>query len=194
LLNKIVAGVQPSDVGGRLVMNLRAILVAGAAAAIAGTALAGTSSSHVMDVALPDGSVAHVEYVGNVPPKVTVAPVTVTRDAWMSGLPSFAGFDRMFEQMDRQMRQIEQMARQPTGTSGTAPGMNVASYGNLPAGADSVSVVSVSNGASSCTRTTEVVSQGPGKLPKITTNVSGNCGAESQPAPGAAPGRPIDHT
>jgi hypothetical protein len=179
-------------------MKLRATVVAGAAAAIAGTALAATSNSHVMNVSLPDGSVAHVEYVGNVPPKVTVAPALLARDAWMSGLPSFAGFDRMFEQMDRQMREIEQMARQPIATPGmvrgTAPGMNVASYGNLPAGADSVSVVSVSNGASRCTRTTEVVSQGPGKPPKVTTNVSGNCGAESQSAPGAAPGKPIDHT
>jgi hypothetical protein len=179
-------------------MKLRAILVAGAAAAIAATALAATSNSHVMNVPLADGSVARVEYVGNVPPKVTVAPAPLTRDAWMGGLPSFAGFDRMFEQMDRQMRQIEQMARQPIGTSSivpsVGPGMNVASYGNLPAGADSVSVVSVSNGASSCTRTTEAVSQGPGKPPKVTTKVSGNCGAAAQPAPGVAPGKPIDHT
>ena len=179
-------------------MNLRAILVAGAAAAIAGTALAATSKTHVMNVPLADGSVARVEYAGNVPPKVTVAPAPLPHDAWMSGFPSFAGFDRMFEQMDRQMRQVEQMARQPIGTSSTVggmgPGMNVASYGNLPAGADSVSVVSVSNGASSCTRTTEMVSQGPGKPPKVTTNVSGNCGAAAQPAPGAAQGKPIDHT
>ena len=54
-------------------MKLAAILLAGAAAAIAGTALAATSNSHVMNVSLPDGSVAHVEYVGSVPPKVTVA-------------------------------------------------------------------------------------------------------------------------
>jgi hypothetical protein len=179
-------------------MKLPAILVAGTAAAIAGTALAAAGNSHVMNVSLPDGSVAHVEYVGNVPPKVTVAPAPLAHDAWMSGVPSFAGFDRMFEQMDRQMREIEQMARQPMGTSGVvpgmAPGMNVASYGNLPAGADSVSVVSVSNGASTCTRTTEVVSQGAGKPPKVTTNVSGNCGAQSQPAPSATPGKPIDHT
>lgn len=175
-------------------IELRAFLLAGAAAAIAGTALAATSNSHVMNVSLPDGSVAHVEYVGNVPPKVTVVRAPLSRDAWMTGLPSFAGFDRMFEQMDRQMRQIEQMARQPIGAPGTVPGMNVASYGNLPAGADSVSVVSVSNGGSSCTRTTEVVSQGPGKPPRVTTNVSGNCGAAAQPVPGTAPGKPIDHT
>ena len=171
-------------------IKLPAILLAGAAAALAGTALAATSNSHVMNVSLPDGSVAHVEYVGNVPPKVTVAPAPLARDAWVSGLPSFAGFDRMFDQMDRQMRQIEQMARQPAG----GPVMNIASYGNLPAGADSVSVVTVSNGRSSCTRSTEVVSQGAGKPPKVTTNVSGNCGPAAQPVPQAAPGRPIDHT
>jgi hypothetical protein len=175
-------------------MKLRAILLAGAAAAIAGTALAVTSNNHSMNVALPDGSVARVEYVGNIPPKVTVVPAPLAGDAWMSGLPSFSGFDRMFEQMDRQMRQIEQMARQPVSTQGMAPGMNVASYGNLPAGADSVSVVSVSNGAATCTRTTEVVAQGSGKPPKVTTNVSGNCGAAAQPAPSAAAAKPIDHT
>jgi hypothetical protein len=66
--------------------------------------------------------------------------------------------------------------------------MNVASYGNLPAGANSVSVVTVSNGGASCTRTTEVVSQGAGKPPKVTTKVSGNCGgAAPQPAPHAPP-------
>src|SRR5438445_57873 len=72
--------------------------------------------------------------------------------------------------------------------------LTIGSYGNLPAGADSVSVVTVSNGRSSCTRSTEVVSQGAGKPPKVTTNVSGNCGPAAQPVPQAAPGRPIDHT
>jgi len=172
------------------VKKIPAFLIAGTAVALAGTALAAKPDSHVMNVPLPDGSVARVEYVGDVPPKVTVAPTPFAGDMWMGGMPSFAGFDRMFEQMDRQMRQIEQMARQP----GAVPGMNVASYGNLPAGADSFSVVTVSNGGSSCTRTTEVVSQGAGKPPKVTTKVSGNCGPGAQPAPRAAPGRPIDRT
>jgi hypothetical protein len=176
--------------GGRLVMKLPAIALAAVAAGLAGTALAAGSRTHVMNVSLPDGSVARVEYVGDVAPKVTVAPAPLARDAWMSGLPSFAGFDRMFEQMDRQMQAIQQMARQPSG----APGMNIASYGNLPAGADSVSVVSFSNGGNTCTRATEVVSEGPGKPPKVTRNISGNCGAAAQPAPGAAPGKPIDRT
>ena len=173
---------------------MKLLLLAGGAAAIAGTALAATRDTHVMNVPLPDGSVAHVEYVGNVPPKVTVAPGPGTGGFGMIGLPSPANFDRMFEQMDRQMRAMQQMARQPGGI----PGMNVAAYGNLSAGTNSVTVVSTSNGGVTCTRTTEVVSQGAGKPPKVTTNVSGNCGAAGQAAPSAispaAPGTRIDHT
>ena len=177
-------------------MKLPVIALAGAAA-LAGTALAASPRTHLMNVPLPDGSVAHVEYVGNVAPKVTIAPAEASADddSWIGGAPNFASFDRMFEQMDRQMRQVEQMARQP-GVAGM-PGMNVASYGSLPAGANSVTVVSTSNGGVTCTRTTEVVSEGPGKPPKVTSNVSGNCGAAAQPAPQASPGKtsaPIDHT
>jgi hypothetical protein len=171
-------------------MKLLGLTAAAAAAALAGSALAANRNTHVMNVALPDGSVARVEYIGDVPPRVTVAPARQLGDYWMSGLPSLANFDGLFEQMDRQMRQIEQMARQPI----ASPGLNVASYGNLPAGADSVSVVSMSNGGSICTRTTEIVSQGAGKAPKVTTKVSGNCGDAAQPSPQATPGKPIDHT
>lgn len=175
--------------------KLPLVVLGGIAAALAGTALA-APKTHVMTVPLPDGAVAHVEYVGDVAPKVTVAPAMEPGGFWaMGALPQFGDFNKMMEQIDRQtaamMRQVRQMERQPIG----APGMNVASYGNMPAGANSVSVVTVSNGGSSCTRTTEVVSQGVGKAPKVTTNVSGNCGAEAQPpsAPGKAPA-PLNRT
>jgi hypothetical protein len=105
------------------------------------------------------------------------------RDAWGFQFPSFAGFDRMFEQMQRQsqemIRRAQEMTHRP---AGAAP--YIASYGNLPAGQTSTTVVSVSSGGSTCTRTTEVVSQGLGKAPKVTTNVSGQCGAASQPSAG----------
>jgi hypothetical protein len=169
------------------VIKLPIFLLAGGAAALAGTAIAATNHRHVMNVPLPDGAMARIEYAGNIRPKVTIAPAQQQGDNedW-GGSPSFASFDRMFEQMDRQMHAIQQMARQPAGV----PGMNVASYGNLPVGANSVSVVSFSNGGNTCTRTTEIVSQGAGKPPKVTNSVSGNCGA----APQAAPGRPINRT
>jgi hypothetical protein len=178
----------------RLMKKLPIFIVAGVAAALAGTAIAAAPRTHVINVPLPDGSVARVEYVGDVAPKVTVAPPTAPGGFWATGaMAPFSNFDGMFEKMSRQMGQIEQMARQPVG----APGMNVAAYGNLPAGANSVSVVTVSNGGSSCTRTTQVVSQGAGKPPKVTTNQAGNCAGvaqPAQPAPPSPPPGPLDHT
>lgn len=160
-----------------------------AAAALAGTAIAAAPKSHVMSVPLPDGSVAKVEYVGDIAPKVTIAPRPLADAAapWAMPFPSFAGFDRIIEQMNREtaamMRQAQQAAHRP---GVAAP--YIASYGNLPAGGTSTTVVSVSNGGGTCTRTTEVVSQGPGKPPKVTSNVTGQCGA----APAAvAPAQPV---
>ena len=155
-----------------------------AAAALAGAALAAGPKTHVMNVPLPDGSVARVEYVGDVAPKVTLAPGSVAGAAmpWAMPFPSFAGFDRMIEEMQRQsqamMQQAQQMARQP---AGAAP--YIASYGNLPAGGTSTTVVSVSNGGATCTRTTHVVSQGSGKPPKVTSSVSGQCGSNAAQSP-----------
>ena len=148
------------------------------AAALAGAATAGSRDSHVMNVPLPDGSTARVEYVGDVAPKVTVVPGAVAP----FGLFGRGMFD-MDRRIDAMMRQIDAMSRAPI--AGT-PGMNVAAYGNAPAGSQSVTVVSTSNGAKTCTRTTEVTSQGAGKPPKVVTNVSGDCGNTAPTAPMAA--------
>lgn len=157
--------------------TIRAIALGAAAVALAGAAAAAApSKTHSMDVALPDGAVAHISYVGNVAPKVSIdpRPLGYPQGDWGMPFPSFAGFDRMIQEMQRQsqamIRRAQQMAHQPLGA---AP--YIASYGNLPAGETSTTVVSVSNGGSTCTRTTEVVSQGPGKAPKVTSNVSGQC-------------------
>lgn len=164
------------------------------AAAVAGTAAAATRNSHVMEISLPDGAVAHVEYVGNVAPKVTIEPATAPDGEW-APLPSFAGFDRMIAEMNRQgeamMRQAQQLERQPVGV-GAAP--YVASFGNSPAGMSSTTIVSYSNGSGTCTRTTEAVSQGPDKAPKVSSSVSGNCGAMANPARPAPSSAPISRT
>jgi hypothetical protein len=166
-------------------------LVGTAAAALAGTALAASSDHHAVDVALPDGSVAHIEYRGDVAPKVTIqpmAPAGVAQGWAPIAFPVFPEMDAMFEQMRRQIIEAQRMARQPV----AVPGMNVAAFGNMPAGANSVSVVSVSNGGKTCTRTTEVTSAGAGKPPKVVTNVSGDCGAA--PAVPHSSAEPLDHT
>src|SRR5579864_8560098 len=161
--------------------NASAIVLAGlGAAAIAGAAVAASRDTHTVNVPLPDGSTARVEYVGDVAPKVTVMPAPVS---------PFGLFDRgMFEfqpQIDAMMHQVDAMARMPAARAG-APGMNVAAFGNAPEGSSSVTVVSTSNGSKTCMRTTEVTSQGAGKPPKVVTNVSGDCG----PAPAPAPAKP----
>lgn len=171
--------------------RLPAFVIAGvAAAALAGTAIAAAPKSHVMNVPLPDGSVARVQYVGDVAPSVTVAPPPAdAAGPWAMPFPSFAGFDRMIEQMNRQteamMRQAQQAAHQP---AGAAP--YIASFGSVPAGGTSTTVVSVSNGGGTCTRTTEVVSQGPRKPPKVTSTVSGQCGGGAAAVPSGGPAHP----
>jgi hypothetical protein len=167
------------------VRKLPIVAVGGIAAAlIGGAAIAAAPKTHRMDVPLPDGSVAHVDYVGNVAPKVTIAPPAMADMSapWAMPLPSFAGFDRMIQEMQRQSQEIARQAQAIGQQSPGAPGPNVAAYGNLPAGQTSTTIVSYSNGGSTCTRTTEVVSQGPGKPPKVTTNVSGQC-ASAPPLP-----------
>jgi hypothetical protein len=169
------------------VRMLPALAIGGVAVSLAGSAFAlAAPKTHVMNVNLPDGSIARVEYVGDVAPKVTVAPPRYAGAVGPRAMsfPSFAGFDRMMAEMQRRsdemMRQAQEMSRQPT-TGAAAP--YIASYGNLPAGQSSTTVVSVSNNGVTCTRTTEVVSQGPGKAPKVTSSASGQCDGKTPSGP-----------
>ena len=148
-------------------------------AVIAGAAVAATRDTHILNVPAPDGSTVRVEYVGDVAPKVTVVPGSVNSPF---GLFDRSAFD-IQRQIDAMMRQVDTMAKMPIAG---APGLNVAADGNAPAGAQRVTVVSTSNGAKTCTRTTEVTAQGAGKPPKVVTNVTGDCGM----APKVAPEKP----
>ena len=153
------------------------ILAGLGAVTLTGAAAAASQDTHTLTVPLPDGSTARIDYVGNVAPKVTVNPAPLS-----VGFPGFGYFDRsaldMERQIDAMMRQMKDMTARPL--SGK-PGMNVAAYGNAPAGSSSVTVISTTNGGVTCTRTTEVTSQGPGKAPKVLSNVSGDCGAAAAP-------------
>ena len=114
-----------------------------AAAALAGTAYAAAPKTHVMNVPLPDGSMARVEYVGDVAPKVTIAPRAIadSAGAWAMPFPSFAGFDRMIAEMQRQSREMMRRA-QDMSHHGAGASPYIASYGNLPAGQTSTTIVS----------------------------------------------------
>lgn len=163
--------------------SLRFVLVGLGAASIAGAAVAGGRDTHVMTVPLPDGASARVEYVGKVPPKVTVL-----RGAVEPAFRPFSLFDRsafdMQRQMDSMMRQIQAMAQAPVMG---APGLNVAAYGTPSSPGSSVTVVSTSKGGETCTRVTESRFEGVGKAPKVVTKVSGDCSVAAATAPPEKP-------
>lgn len=159
-----------------------------AAVAIAGTAVAASGDKHVMTVALPDGGAAHIEYYGDVAPKVTIAPGEFAPfgAAWAPmAFPNFGNLDQAIARMNAaqaaMMKQVQQITR---GVGSKMAPIDVVSYGNMPAGANSVSVVSVSNGGATCSRTTEITSRGAGKAPKVVSKISGECapGAEAKPS------------
>ena len=168
-------------------------LLAGIATlAIAGAAVAGVvaDKTHVLTVALPDGSVEHIHYTGNVAPKVVIAPVAQSWDMLSPvalfdggfGVSPFAAFDRIAAVMDRQaddmMRQAALLASQPAGVS-------TAAARNLPAGAVSYSFVSTSSGNGTCNQSVQVTSFGADQQPKVVRQSSGDCSAmaTSSPAP-----------
>jgi hypothetical protein len=158
----------------------RAIVLAGLGAVmLTGAAAAASRDTHTLNVSLPDGSIAKIEYVGKIAPKVSVTPAPIH-----SVFAPFGMFDRSMFDMDRQidamMRQVNEMTAHATAG---APGLNVAAYGNMPAGTESVTIVTTSNGTQTCTRRTEVTSQGAGKPPKVLTKVSGDCAGGAQAAP-----------
>ena len=151
-----------------------AIILAGLGAIAFTSAVAAASQDrHILSWPLPDGSIAKIEYVGDIAPKVTV---THGQSEPTTPISPFGLFDRAFFDMDRQIdamiRQVSQMTRQPAVAT---TGLDLASYGNAPAGTTSVTVVSTSDGTHTCTRRTEVTAQGAEKAPRVVSSVSGDC-------------------
>ena len=124
------------------------ILAGLGAVTLSGAAAAASQDAHTLTVPLPDGSTARIDYVGNVGPGCT------SPRARCRSVPGVGVFDRsaldMERQIDAMMRQMKDMTVRPL-TGG--PGMNVAAYGNAPAGSSSVTVISTTNGGVTCTRT-----------------------------------------
>ena len=165
------------------------LLAGGAALLAAGTAAAAAEKLHKMDVALPDGGTVHVEYAGDVAPKVTVDEAQP--EARIAYDP-FAELDRIaFEMRARQQAMMQQMAAlQQAAAEGAAaaPG-GVTLVGDLPAGAH-VSYYSSTTDANGCTQTVQYSSDGSGEQPKVTRASAGNCDSAARdagPAPAAAP-------
>jgi hypothetical protein len=175
--------------------KLRTALIAGSATLLfAGAAAAATAKFHTMQVNLPDGSVAHITYTGDVAPRVAVEPANAQAVAYFD---PFAAMDREMALMEQRsaemMRQVAAIQRQ--GVTAGHPGQFVVA-GNMPAGTSySYTMVSSSSGNGTCTQTVEWRSDGSGKQPQVTRASSGDCGAVKggegdKPVPVSAPAKP----
>jgi hypothetical protein len=167
------------------------LLAGGAALLVAGTTAAAADQLHKMQVALPDGGTVHVEYAGEVAPRVTVEPVA-QRPARVAYDP-FAELDRIaFEMRARQQAMMRQMAamQQAAADGRTAAPGQVAFTGDLPAGAH-VSYFSSTTDANGCTQTVQYSSDGSGAEPTVTRASAGSCdsaaASDAAPTPAAAP-------
>jgi len=97
------------------------------------------------------------------------------------GPDAFAMFDRIMADMDRQTEAMMHQVRALEIGQPATGGLDLASFGDLPAGSISYSFVSTSNGKSVCTRSWQVTSQGPHQQPRLVSASSGNCGAQGGP-------------
>lgn len=164
--------------------KLRTAVLAGIATlGVAGTAMAASKDAHVMAVALPDGSVARIEYQGAVAPKVRIDPsapalrIVPIRLADPFDLAPFAMIDRIMADMDRQAAAMTAAALQPI-PADNAGHPDLAAFGNLPAGTVSYRFVSTSDGNRVCSRSWQVTSQGPQQAPKLISANSGDCAGD----------------
>jgi len=128
----------------------------------------------MMTVRMPDGHVAQIQYFGNVPPNVVLAPVPPGMrmpafDAPVGFEPTFATMQRISAMMDRQaelmMRRIAAMQQAIMNGAIT----------DLPPGTQAYSASSPLGNGAMCMRSVQITYNGNG-APKVVSHSAGNCG------------------
>jgi hypothetical protein len=164
-------------------------LAAAAACALAGTAYAADHSLHRMKVALPDGSVAHVLYQGDVAPKLELVPVERTIPVALLDSP-FVGFDQIFADMDRQAAAMMQQAAALQASAPVNGKIDQAALKAMPAGS-SYSFTSYSSSNGGCTQSYQMTSYGNAE-PKVVSQSSGDCSTAGQLQAAPKPAKAIE--
>jgi hypothetical protein len=172
-------------------MRFREILglLGGVAAIACVTAAAAAEKQHVMNVRLPDGSVEHVRYTGDTPPRILIADPAAQPAAMMPmagfGDP-FADMARISAMMDAQadamMAHASEIQRVAMTQAAAPAGEGQMTVVNMPQGAGGYSYVSTTT-VNGKTCTVSMTSQ-PGKQgaqPQMLRKVSGDgCTAAQQ--------------
>ena len=165
-----------------------AIIATAATAALAGAAIAARDDSRMMLVALPDGSVQHVRYEGDVPPEVMFvrdpAPDRMFAAAFGPG-SAFAEMERVSVAMEAHaqamMRQVAALQAQMPAADGK--GIVMTNAAGQPVGVMRYSYVSSTTTADGCTQTVQYSSDGSSSQPKLIRTSAGSCGtAKAAPA------------
>lgn len=171
---------------------IRTAIIAGvAAAALAGAALAAGGESKMMLVALPDGSVQHIRYEGDVAPRVILVSAPPPVDMFAAAFGPGSAFAEM-ERMSAMIRQAAMMQAQMPAADGAGDpgGIVMTNAAGRPVGVMHYSYVSSITGADGCTRTVRYNSDGAtAGQPRVIRTSTGSCGSE-QPAPEAGPVTP----
>ncbi|MGE5722731.1 MAG: hypothetical protein ACM3YM_09735 [Sphingomonadales bacterium] len=179
----------------RLISKL--LLGAVGAATLAGAAAAAGQQARILNLRLPDGSIARIRYVGDVPPKVIVLPRArmAVPVAFMAPRMAFPmpDFDRIAAAMDRRMALMERQAA-ALQTSSRAGGMRTISLRPLPPGTMQYRFVSTSDGKRTCSRSVRITSAGPNQPSKVVSQSFGSCpdtASAVEPVAPRAPARPV---
>jgi hypothetical protein len=151
--------------------KIHTALLAGALALAGTAAFAASSDVHHMKVRLADGSVANIEYTGDVVPKVSLAaprPMDFAAFAPQFGFAPFAGFEQIDAMMNAQMRQMQQqidaMMAMPLGSNAPIE----AAFGKT--------------GANFCAQSVRITTDASGKQ-NIERKTAGNCGGANASVP-----------
>jgi len=171
------------------------LLLAGAGAlTLTGVAMAAADNHHIMNVVMPDGSVAQIHYVGNIAPQVVAVPAAQEVAMPVAFADPFAMMDRISYEMDRRM---DAMLQQASAMAHAAPGANgqlsEAALKSLPPGTVSYSFTSYSSGnGATCSQSVQVTSLGSNQPPKVERQSQGDCSAVNtrKPTPAVIEAKP----
>ena len=159
-----------------------------AATALFATGIAVAATRHVMNVPLPDGAVARVEYEGEVAPRVTVLPAARPAAAPVAISDPLAEMDAMFAAMERRheamMGEIAAMQAQAQADP-SSPVRQISVGEGAPADGSYSFVSTTTTSSGGCGHSVEVT-QRPGAAPQRIERSFGDCsGAHAAPAPRA---------
>jgi hypothetical protein len=156
-----------------------AVLTGIAALAVVGVSLAAVRDTHTVKVALPDGSVARIEYSGDIAPKVAITPVSHAIPVGLADVfdsTPFAAFGPGAAELDRQAASTVHQAAQLLALPLLAQGrLEPTAQGKLPPGTIHYEFVATSSGNGACTRSVEMTSYGRDQKPRIVSASSGDC-------------------